>query len=131
MHAHTHAHTHTHTHTQHTHQKPEPSLRQLFAFTLEVLLIPHVLVAGFAWSWFDLHFWICLAVIIHCCWATVQEGRATVGTLSRGNIRVKIPDLCRCVCVFTINLFSLLSHLPHTHYPSLTLHTVTPHTGLQ
>ena len=71
-----------------------------------MLFIPHVLVGGYAWSWFGFHPWICSAIIIHCIWATwttVQEGRVIVAILlitrNVRDIRDRLPEMCRCVCV--------------------------------
>ena len=76
----------------------EPTYRQLLAFTVEILLIPHFIVAWYAWSWWDMHPWVASAVILHCTWAMLREGQAAIHTVNnsgnwRANWRAKIPDL--------------------------------------
>lgn len=125
-----------------------------------MLFIPHVLVAGYAWSWFGFHPWICSAIIIHCIWATwttVQEGRVIVAVLlitRNTRDRVRLPEMCRCVCVHMCMLcvccacvhlyvcvwcqckcylqstFTSLS-APVTTNPPHTPHTFIPHAVLQ
>lgn len=80
-------------------EKSEPTWKHLLAFTVEVLLIPHFLVAVFAWSWFEFHPLIVAAIVIHGVWATMQEGQEVVAVVRSGNWRVnwraKIPTLAK------------------------------------
>ena len=81
----------------------EPNSRELVAIFIEIMLIPHFLVAYFAWGWAGQHPWIAYPVIVHCVWCMWGEGKQVVGWVRsanweawRGtNWRAQIPQLCK------------------------------------
>ena len=57
----------------------EPSSHELVAIFIEIMLIPHFLVAYFSWGWAGQHPWIAYPVIVHCVWCMWGEGKQVVG----------------------------------------------------
>ncbi len=50
----------------------------------------------FAWHWFNLHPWICTAVIIHCIWTSQKEAKSVLNyMMSVNQLRVKMSFLIR------------------------------------
>ena len=77
---------------------------------IELLLIPHFLVALYAWSWAGKHPWITIPIIAHCLWQTWVEGKLVVATLwSNGwtnfqlaNWRAKLPRLLKYATTYPL-----------------------------
>ena len=62
----------------------EPTYQELVAMFIEIILIPHFLVAYFAWEWAGIHPWIAYPVIVHCLWCMWTEGKVVIGWLTSG-----------------------------------------------
>ena len=60
----------------------EPTYSQLVAMFIEIILIPHFLVASYAWGWAGLNPWLAYPVIAHCIWHMWAEGKLVVGWLT-------------------------------------------------
>lgn len=85
---------------------------QVLVFSLEVLLVPHYVVGLFAWHWFNLHPWICTAIIIHCMWATQNEAKKTISyifTVTQINWRLKFSRTVRLFLKSVLIFFLALS----------------------
>ena len=57
-----------------------------------ILLVPHVLVGCFAWSWVDVHPWVCFAVIAHCIVSSWGELTAVTKVIQSCNGSPKLFD---------------------------------------
>ena len=79
----------------------EPSARELVAMFIQLMLIPHFLVALFAWSWAGSYPWIAYPIIVHCLWRMWGEGKTVVqwvrsqgaGLWQVANWKVKIRQI--------------------------------------
>ena len=53
----------------------EPSVAKMLLVLLEILIVPHLLVAQFAWQWADHYPWLAYPVLVHCAWEMWREGK--------------------------------------------------------
>ena len=60
--------------------------------------MPHYVAGLFAWQWISVHPWLCIAVMIHCVWATQNEAKrfvAQVFAVTQVNWRQKFWQTLR------------------------------------
>ena len=53
--------------------KQEPTRNQLIAIFIEILLVPHLVVAAYVLTWLPSDLFLSIIILLHCVTATLRE----------------------------------------------------------